>query len=344
MQVVSLLTFSLAAWLTSRFCKPASRFYILDHPNERSLHTRPTPRTGGVAIFIGFVVGAGIVVWLYPSYRYLSWVLAGGLLVAVVSFLDDRWRLSPVVRFVFHLSGAGLVMAAGVTPEALSMPGWAWNWPQPLAIMLSLLFVVWMINLYNFMDGIDGLAGGMAVIGFGTLAVFGWMSGQFVYCIMNLLIASAAAGFLLFNFPPARIFMGDVGSAVLGLFAGAFSLWGIKAGFLPPWAALLVFSPFIIDATATLIRRLLAGERVWEAHKTHYYQRLVQFGWSHKKVVLWEYAVMLACSFSALMATHQRPAVQYLVLGVWALFYLGTALIVRRLEVKGGLVIRRGSP
>jgi len=185
-----------------------------------------------------------------------------------------------------------------------------------------LVFIVWMINLYNFMDGMDGFAAGMAVSGFGFIALLGWLSGDAWFAQVNLIIATASLGFLIFNFPPARIFMGDVGSSTLGFMAAAFSLWGVRTGLYPFWAAVLIFSPFIADATVTLIRRILKGEKFWKAHKTHYYQRLVQAGWGHHKTLVVEYGIMLACGISALVSVDASATVQVAVLSFWFLFYI----------------------
>jgi UDP-N-acetylmuramyl pentapeptide phosphotransferase/UDP-N-acetylglucosamine-1-phosphate transferase len=141
-----------------------------------------------------------------------------------------------------------------------------------------LIFTVWFINLYNFMDGMDGFAGGMGTLGFGFLAYLGWLAGQDFFALSGLLIAGANLGFLLCNFPPARIFMGDAGSTTMGFLAAGMSLWGVRDGLFPMWIPILIFSPFIVDATVTLIRRLVHGDKVWQAHRSHYYQRLVLLG------------------------------------------------------------------
>jgi len=193
-----------------------------------------------------------------------------------------------------------------------------------------LLFVTWAINLYNFMDGMDGFAGGMAVIGFSTLAWLGRVDEPFMN--VCLIVAAANAGFLIHNFPPAKIFMGDTGSTALGFLVAACSLWGSKSGLFPFWVAILVFSPFIVDATATLLRRLLRGERVWEAHRTHYYQRLVLLGWGHRRTVLAEYGLMLACAGSAVVAVHLPPAGQWVLIVGWIVIYSFLMWGVGRLE------------
>jgi UDP-N-acetylmuramyl pentapeptide phosphotransferase/UDP-N-acetylglucosamine-1-phosphate transferase len=169
------------------------------------------------------------------------------------------------------------------------------------------------------MDGMDGFAGGMAVIGFSTLAWLGRADPGFA--TLCLIVAAASAGFLFHNFPPAKIFLGDTGSTTLGFLAAACSLWGSRVGLFPFWVALLVFSPFIVDATVTLLRRLLRGERIWEAHRTHYYQRLVLLGWGHRRTVLVEYALMLACAGSALLAVRLPPTGQAMMALGWVFIY-----------------------
>lgn len=328
------VAFIVSVLLTRRFCEPLSLFHLLDHPNERSLHTRPTPRSGGVAIFVALGVSAGIYslgVDLTPMLYSLG---AGACVVAALSFLDDRKGLPVSVRLPGHLVAAMLLVVGGLSLPGLSLPGIAWHWPEWLGIFFSLMFLIWMTNLYNFMDGMDGFAAGMAVIGFSTFALLGYLASNLDFVMLNLMIVAAVAGFLWFNFPPARIFMGDTGSSLLGLLAGGISIWGAREGVFPFWVALLVFSPFIVDSTVTLVRRLGRAERVWQAHKSHYYQRLVQSGWGHRKTVLYEYALMLACGVSALFAQYLNPQGQAALILFWCLAYLLLMTGVRRLEKK----------
>jgi len=324
--------FALSSILTRQFCDPASRLHFLDHPNERSLHTNPTPRTGGVAINAGLFLAAVVGLIFSDASGPLAWLSAASLLVAGFSFLDDMKGISVASRFIGHMIAAAVVMMGGLILPGLDLPGFSWHWPVWVGVAFTALYLVWMINLYNFMDGMDGFAGGMAVIGFGTLAMLGLLAGHWFLFIASLVVAAAASGFLLFNFPPARIFMGDTGSSVLGLLAGGFSLWGVVDRVFPFWVAVLVFSPFIVDASVTLVRRLLRGELVWEGHKTHYYQRLVQLGWGHRKTVILEYGLMLACGASAVLGTQVGTASQWLILIGWCFIYPALMLLVSRLE------------
>jgi len=312
----------LSAWLTRFFCHPGAWLQILDHPNERSLHTCPVPRTGGIAILAATAIFVPLLVVLFGEMLGgMGWLGGGVLLVTGISFWDDRYGLSPLARLISHIIAAAILVYGGFILEAIDLPGIGWTAPVPVMAIVSLLFIVWMLNLYNFMDGMDGFAGGMAVFGFGTFAMLGGIAGHPLFTGVNLIIASAAAGFLLFNFPPARIFMGDVGSSTLGMLVAAFSLWGANDGIFRFWMALFVFSPFIVDATVTLIQRLLRGEKIWQAHKTHYYQRLVQAGWGHRKTVLLEYAIMFGCSLTALLIMHASAIAQAVTLVAWGLLY-----------------------
>jgi UDP-N-acetylmuramyl pentapeptide phosphotransferase/UDP-N-acetylglucosamine-1-phosphate transferase len=328
----ALIAFAVATFLAKRFCNPISRFHILDFPNERSLHTLPIPRSGGIAVLAGMGVGGVVTVLLYDSGLRIGFEILAVLILASVSFLDDRFGVNQGLRLLTHFLAAIFLIVSGYTPEFLEFPGLAWV-PGPFLVFpLLALFVVWMINLYNFMDGMDGLAGGMTVIGFATFAILGRWGNHEMFAVSSLLVAGAVAGFLLFNLPPAKIFLGDVGSSVLGFLAAAFSLGGTRDGLFPFWLALLIFSPFIVDATVTLGRRLVRGEKVWLAHKTHYYQKLVQIGWGQRKTLLVEYGLMLLCSLSALAAMQVGTLAQMGIVVFWACIYVCLLLAVAKLE------------
>jgi len=249
-------------------------FLPMDHPNERSLHETPTPRIGGLGIMAGVFVAA---VWLADAA--LLPVLLGAFALAAVSVLDDVRGLPVRVRFLAHFVAAvGCLLVLGVT-----------SW----ALLAGTLAVVWMTNLYNFMDGADGLAGGMAAIGFGALALAAWLGDAPELAVFCAAIAAAALAFLRFNFPPARVFMGDAGSIPLGFLAAALGIQGAIQNVWPWLFPLLVFSPFIVDASVTLARRGLRGEKIWQAHRSHYYQRVVLLGASHRQLAVTVYGLML---------------------------------------------------
>ncbi|WP_236654921.1 MraY family glycosyltransferase [Burkholderia pyrrocinia] len=272
-----------------------------DIPNDRSLHTLPTPRVGGWGI-----VPVSIVVLLALAPRlWLIAIAAAGL--AAMSQIDDRRGLPARVRFSAHL--AAVVALIVVFPA--EAPWW---------LLAGVGFaMVWLTNLYNFMDGADGLAGGMALFGFGGYAVAALTgaSASPDLVVAGAAVAGAALGFLLLNFHPARLFLGDAGSIPLGFLAGALGYWGWRTGAWPIWFPALVFAPFIADASVTLLRRLLRGEKFWQAHREHYYQRMVRSGIGHGRTALYWYLIMLAGIIVAVWAKGRPQLQQWLSFFAW---------------------------
>ncbi len=323
--------FLLSVCLTRIFISPASPLRVMDHPNARSLHSIPRPRAGGVAILVAFFVGMGLLALLLES-TISPFILLSVLIIAAISFLDDCYALGAGLRFFIHFCAAALLVMSGFELVILELPGFSWQWPEFIALLVSSFFIVWLINLYNFMDGMDGFAAGMAIVGFSCFALLGWQAQHYAFMSANLIVVGAVAGFLWFNFPPAKIFMGDTGSSTLGLLVAAYSLWASVERVFPIWVALLVFSPFIVDASATLTRRLLNGERVWEAHRSHFYQRLVQLGWGHKKTVLYAYLLMSLCGLSSWFAMQVDIVFQWVIIVIWIAIYCVIMVGVTRLE------------
>jgi UDP-N-acetylmuramyl pentapeptide phosphotransferase/UDP-N-acetylglucosamine-1-phosphate transferase len=277
---------------------------VQDVPNERSLHSSPTPRIGGVGLMAGVLSGWALV------FNMLTWWLLLPLAgLFVLSLLDDVLNLPVKTRMLVHLAAAAILVGGS---------GMFASQGVVIAFAMMLLFV-WMTNLYNFMDGSDGLAGGMALFGFSMYGTAAWLHQDVDFAMLNFSIAAAAIGFLYFNFPPAKVFMGDAGSIPLGFLAAAMGLWGWQNGSWAAWFPLLVFSPFIVDASVTLAKRTLRGVKITEAHREHYYQRAIQMGWSHRNVALVEYVLMLGCGLSAVFALDQQIPLQ--VLMVWVAIY-----------------------
>lgn len=280
--------------------------WVLDHPNSRSLHFVPVPRIGGLGLLSGIVA-----TWLLFSITMPVTVWIGISLLIVISLIDDIWQSPIWCRLL------GQIIAAVVFSAALLLNAYGW-----MTVLCVTVAVAWMSNLYNFMDGSDGLAGGMAVIGFGYYGLFAYWAGNYDFAVANLSIAAAAMAFLMHNFYPARIFLGDVGAVPLGFLAAVFGILGWTDNIWPIWLPLLVFSPFIVDSTVTLIKRLLRGKKIWQAHREHYYQRMVQSGLGHRNTALSAYALMLAVGGSAVWAASQELAVQYWVTIIWGSIYL----------------------
>ncbi|MDS0795115.1 glycosyltransferase family 4 protein [Burkholderia pseudomultivorans] len=291
-----------------------------DIPNDRSLHTLPTPRVGGWGI-----VPVSIVALLALAPRlWLIAAAAAGL--AAISQIDDRRGLPARVRFSAHL--------AAVVALIVVFPADAHWW-----VLAGVGFVmVWLTNLYNFMDGADGLAGGMALFGFGAYAIAALCSANPSpdLVVAGSAVAGAALGFLLLNFHPARLFLGDAGSIPLGFLAGALGYWGWRADVWPIWFPPLVFAPFIADASVTLLRRLLRGEKFWQAHREHYYQRMVRSGVGHGRTALYWYLIMLLGVAVALWAKGRPEPQQWLSFFAWygvlALFGLSIDVRWRRFQ------------
>jgi len=297
------VTFAALRLLLAQFARIA-----LDQPNERSLHERPVPRTGGIAL----LAGAAASLAFGATALWLPLALAAAL--AVLSFADDLRGLPTALRLASHLAAAGIIVWYLMSPM------------QPLALVILALAVAWITNLYNFMDGSDGLAGGMALIGFGAYAAAAALAGHAPLAALSVALAAASGAFLLLNFPPARIFLGDAGAVPLGFLAASLGLVGWRDDLWPLWFPLVVFAPFIGDATLTLLRRLARGERVWHAHREHYYQRLVRLGAGHRGAALTGYGLMLACAAAALYARDAAAPVQAGAIGA-ALLVLAAAAV-----------------
>jgi UDP-N-acetylmuramyl pentapeptide phosphotransferase/UDP-N-acetylglucosamine-1-phosphate transferase len=276
------------------------------------------PRVGGMAILLGALPIAAAFAW-----ESLAVPLGCAVALAIVSAADDARDLPIQVRLPAH------VTAAAITVLALGSAGGheALGVVQAVAAIVA---IAWMTNLFNFMDGTDGLAGAMGVAGFGALAAAAAIAGLTPLALACGAIAAACAGFLPRNFPPARIFMGDAGSVPLGFLAGAIGLQGALAGAWPPWFPILVFSPFIVDASLTIARRILRGERFWRAHRDHAYQRLVLAGWSRRRLALAAFALMAACAASALAGLAAGERARFGILLAWTVIYALLLFAVER--------------
>lgn len=325
------VSFLLSAGLTGAVRRYAIARALLDQPNERSSHSVPTPRGGGLALVSSVLVGtalgraAGLI-----DESLCRAVMGSALPVAIVGWIDDRRGLTARLRFGVHLTAASWVIWQLGGLPSLRLGEYVLSlgvFGDPLAC----LGLVWAINFYNFMDGIDGIAASQAVIvGAAGGALLLW-SGDAGGALMAGLIACSSAGFLLWNWPPARIFMGDVGSGSLGLLLGTLALWSERqAG--PPlvlWAVLL--GVFIGDATVTLIRRILAGERWYAPHRSHAYQRAVAALGAHRPVTLSTCVVTIVLSALSWWA-WTNPAALPIVIPLALALLAGAHFLVERLQ------------
>jgi Fuc2NAc and GlcNAc transferase len=277
-----LAAFPLSVLMARSVLGYATRRNMLDHPGDRSLHSVPTPRGGGLAIAICVMAGAMMLLALgaLPHGLALS-LIAGGALVSLIGWLDDRAGLPAAVRAPGYLCAATLAvwqldgMPRIVLGASVLEPGWT-------GFPLAVLGIAWLTNLYNFMDGADGIA---AVQGISTGAFAAAMfasGGDWAAASLCAILSASCAGFLVYNWPPARLFMGDVGSCLLGFSFGTLALYGERTGAAPLLVWLLLLLVFAVDATLTLTRRMLRGEKWYSPHRTHAYQLLVQSGLGHR--------------------------------------------------------------
>ncbi len=254
-------------------------------PNARSLHEQPVCRVGGLSIWAGWLPALWLSGAPFPAG------LAGGVgwtAIALVCLRDDWRSVAPAARLAVQLAAAAVAASA--------LPGVA----GALGIAAATLVIAWASNLYNFMDGSDGLAATMAVLGFAALAAGAWVAAAPSAPLLAL--AAAAVPLLVVNAPPARVFMGDIGAVPLGFLAALYGIAGWGDGVWPAWFPVTVFLPFIADASVTLLRRALRRERVWQAHRSHYYQRLHRLGAGHRGTLLVYGALMAGTGASAVLA------------------------------------------
>ena len=262
----------MAFLLTGILGRYALRMKLIDIPNDRSSHEAPTPRGGGVAIVVVFLVGlVALGLWgMLPITGMLALGL-GGAVVAGIGWLDDHRDVPARWRFTVHLIAAAWVVTLAGGAPPLALPGVICEWSWFGAVVL-VVFIAWVLNLYNFMDGIDGIAGIEAITVAGPAAVMLWWLGTPGWASVAALLASATLGFLAWNWPPAKIFMGDAGSGFVGFTLAALAILTWADANLSIWAWLILLGVFIVDATITLIRRIIRGERAYQAHRNHAYQ------------------------------------------------------------------------
>lgn len=300
---------------------------VIDTPNARSSHTVPTPRGGGVAIVLSFLLALSLWHWQAGVDPDLFWaLLPGGALIAAIGFWDDHRPLSAKLRFAFHLLAAAWAMWQLNGWPVLDFGFAVLPWGAAGALAGG-LFIAWAINFYNFMDGIDGLAGMQAVFVAGAGGGLLWLLGSDAMPLW--LLAAAAAGFLLLNWPPARIFMGDAGSGFLGYALAVLALHATRSGATAFWPWLILLAVFFTDATLTLLNRARQRIRVTDAHRTHAYQWASRRLGGHKPVTVAVLLINLFLLLPAALAAQAWPmagpwlAVLSLLLLGWLAWRLG---------------------
>lgn len=283
---VSCLALVLTAALTAAVRRYALQKSLVDIPNARSSHAVPTPRGGGIALVLVFVAVSAVlgVLGRWPVAA-LTALLGGGLLVAAIGYWDDHGHIPARWRLLAHFAAAfiALVALAGLPP----LPFGPWLLDLGLlGYLVGAVFIVWLLNLYNFMDGIDGIAGAeLVTVSVGAAVLLFWQ-GMPEAASWLLVLAACGLGFLVWNWPPAKIFMGDAGSGFLGFVLGVFAIWTGAVDGIGLWAWLILLGVFLVDATWTLIRRVLHGQKFYEAHRIHAYQYASRRYGAHKPVTV----------------------------------------------------------
>jgi Fuc2NAc and GlcNAc transferase len=308
------ITALLAWWITAWARRYALKRAILDHPNHRSSHSEPTPRGGGIAIAV-LIMAAVMILWLteYISLQLFLALGGGGFLVATVGWIDDRWDISVVWRAASYLAASAWAVYWITDLYAADLRYGFWMYAG-VVVLIS-----WLVNLYNFMDGTDGLAAAEGISTASIAAILLLLAGQDGIAILLMVLSAACSGFLILNWPPAKIFMGDIGSCLIGFLFGAVAFISYLNSSLSPAVWLILLSIFICDASLTLLKRILNREKWYSAHRSHAYQLFVQAGFSHKQLLTGLLLVNLLLFPFAVIAYYAEACSWWLTAGVYCL-------------------------
>ena len=275
-----------SALITGFIRSYALRSGLIDTPNPRSSHDRPTPRGGGLSIVITFIA---LLVLLYlitdmPKQVFYA-LLSGGTVIGGVGLLDDRRHIPAAYRILVHFAAASIAvyMIGGLPPLQIGAHSIDLGWSGHI---LSVVFLVWLTNLFNFMDGIDGIATIEAIFIASAAFIISDAEPRHYLMLLEAGLAASCVGFLFWNWPPAKIFLGDVGSGFLGVILGTLAIISANLNDLPIWTWLILAGVFIADATVTVVRRMINGEKWYTAHRSHAYQRAARRLQSHKQVTV----------------------------------------------------------
>lgn len=322
--LIMVIVFALSVLFTGVYRQFALTRDLIDHPNHRSSHVQPTPRGGGVVFCVLFLICLAVLPWFHlaPSdgFKLLG---VPALIIAILGFLDDVKGLPAKLRFAIQLAAAVLFLYVLKLDFANDLHGWLVAVPA-VGFMLILLATVWSTNLYNFMDGTDGIASVEAITLYGVGGILLWLQGAYQVAFIAWMLTAGVAGFLVWNWPKAKLFMGDVASSFLGFLVIPFALIGYFEFGLSVFVWFILYLAFTMDATLTLIRRVLNREKIYQAHKLHAYQRLHQAGYTHRQVL---YAmvcinvVLASCSLLAMYHSIWLPEITLLAICFYLCFY-----------------------
>lgn len=307
--ISAVCAFAISGIVVAASLRYAHRRGLLDHPGQRRSHTQPTPRGGGIGIVVATLACGMPALAVLPqsiSSATVAVLALSLIVVAAIGWLDDHRPLPVLPRIGVHLLASLAAAAILLAPVAQFRPQLWWS-----LIPIALIFVG-SINAHNFMDGIDGLLGLQGMFVFAGYAVLAYFAGQTALTAATLAIAAACLGFLCFNRPPARIFMGDVGSGALGLLSAAFAGLLVQHAFVMLWPCAILSSAFIVDSALTLIRRVSGGRRWYTAHREHLYQWMARAGWSHARTdvmyLTWNLIIAAPAAWAATRWPASAPA------------------------------------
>lgn len=311
---------------------------IVDKPNERSSHVIPTPRSGGVAIVLSFTLGAFIVLLLesrfdLPLHQFFA-VILGAFFMALIAFIDDLKGLRQVVKFLGQFVSVIVILASGLYFKKLSFPFVAPIELSPMIGMaLTLGWFLFFMNGFNFMDGLNGLAGGSALVASIFMCILGYLSGFYVVYILSMILAFAILGFLIFNFPKGKIFLGDTGSQYIALILAVIGVIASESSvdFVSELSVPFLFFIFVFDVILTIVKRLVRRENIFQAHKSHLYQMLNQSGFSHVFVTLLHLGFMIIGGMGVLYLYLYGPQHTLKVFAILFAIAVCYAIIVQRI-------------
>lgn len=292
----SIVFFILTLLFTGYMRHYALKKNIIDNPNERSSHSIPTPRGGGVAVVCSYLLALAVLIYSQQLVLHTGFTLiAAGFVIALLGFLDDHGHINSMLRLAIHfLVAIGVVLSLGGFAEVTAFNGVQLGF---IANIIAVLFLVWLLNLYNFMDGINGIASVEAITTTVSMAILYLLLNTSLNSEILWLLAACVFGFLLWNFPKAKIFMGDACSGFLGLILGILALIALKENLALFCAWIICLGVFVVDATCTLIKRVLNGHKMYDAHRSHSYQILSRKWGSHTPVTLAVAAINLLWLF-----------------------------------------------
>ena len=326
----SLASYSLLSFLLGQ----NSRILVPDKPNSRSLHSQVVPKGGGLVIIVATASLIGIYAALYQSIAVMHVLIAslvGG--IALLGWFDDRHSLRIRTRIIVQIAIACAIVYLLARSQGINIAGYRLEQPDWLLFVELVVWIVWMTNLFNFMDGIDGLVSTQSTIATVVLACWFYQEDAPNLVLLNMTLAGALVGFSFHNWRPASVFLGDIGSLTLGIYFAVMGIIGWTVYRLPVEAFMLLYGVMFCDATVTLMVRILRRERWWEAHSSHFYQRLVRLGYNHAQVTSLAVMVTVCLSIYATFLIHER-APQWLWILLGGLTLTGCGLIIKHKEKK----------